>query len=143
MKVKRMGLFDKLAGTRNIELNPKSALVLTALTVIAADGVIDEAEMLDLAKIVRGDQKSIDDAVRVLKTNSLEGSIDLVTKCLNEKQKLATLAIVIDIAMADGVLAENEQKLIQMYINRFGISEDLLKPIFDTVAIKNDFSIFK
>jgi len=138
-----MGLFDKLAGTRNIELNPKSALVLTVLTVIAADGVIDEAEMFDLAKIVRGDKKSIDDAVRVLKANSLEGSIDLVTKCLNEKQKLATLAIVIDIAMADGVLAENEQKLIQMYINRFGISEDILKPIFDTVAIKNDFSIFK
>jgi len=138
-----MGLFDKLAGTRNIELNAKSALVLTALTVIAADGVIDEAEMLDLAKIVRGDKKSIDDAVNVLKANSLEGSIDLVTKCLNEKQKLATLAIVIDIAMADGVLAENEQKLIQMYITRFGISEDILKPIFDTVAIKNDFSIFK
>ena len=45
--------------------------------------------------------------------------------------------------MADGVLAESEQKLIQMYITKFGISEDILKPIFDTVAIKNDFSIFK
>jgi uncharacterized tellurite resistance protein B-like protein len=138
-----MGLFDKLAGTRNVELNPKSALVLTALTVVAADGVIDEAEMLDRAKIVRGDRKSIDDAMAVLKANSLEGSMDLVTKCLNDKQKIATLAIVIDIAMADGVLAENEQKLIQMYITKFGISEDILKPIFDTVAIKNDFSIFK
>lgn len=138
-----MGLFDKLAGTRAAELNPKSALVLTALTVIAADGVIDEAEMLDLTKIVRGDRKSIDDAIKVLKGNSLEVSMDLVTKCLNEKQKLATLAIIIDIAMADGVLAENEQKIIQMYINKFGISEDVLKPIFDTVAIKNDFSIFK
>lgn len=138
-----MGLFDKLAGTRTVELNPKSALVLTALTVIAADGVIDEAEMLDLAKIVRGDRKSIDDAVKVLKANSLEGSMDLVTKCLNEKQKIATLAIVIDIAMADGVLAENEQKLIQLYITKFGVSEDILKPIFDTVAIKNDFSTFK
>ena len=98
--------------------------------------------MLDLAKIVRGDKKSIDDAMAVLKVNSLEGSMDLVTKCLNEKQKIATLAIVIDVAMADGVLAENEQKLIQMYINKFGVPEDILKPIFETVAIKNDFSIF-
>jgi len=137
-----MGLFDKLAGTRTVELNPKSALVLTTLTVVAADGVINEAEMLDLAKIVRGDKKSIEDAMAVLRVNSLEGSMDLVTKCLNEKQKIATLAIVIDVAMADGVLAENEQKLIQMYINKFGVSEDILKPIFDTVAIKNDFSIF-
>jgi len=138
-----MGLFDKLAGIRNVELNPKSALVLTVLTVIAADGEIDEAEMLDLVKIVRGDKKSIEDAMAVLKANSLEGSIDLVTKCLDAKQKIATLAIVIDIAMADGVLAENEQKFIQMYITKFGISEDILEPIFDTVAIKNDFSIFK
>jgi uncharacterized tellurite resistance protein B-like protein len=138
-----MGLFDKLAGSRNVELNPKSALVLTALTVVAADGVIDEAEMLDLAKIVRGDKKSVEDAIKVLKANSLEASMDLVNTCLNEKQKIATLAIVIDIAMADGVLAENEQKLIQMYISKFGISEDVLKPIFDTVAIKNDFTIFK
>lgn len=138
-----MGLFDKLAGTRVVELNPKSALVLTVLTVIAADGVIDEAELLDLMKIVRGDKKSIDDATKVLKANSLEGSMDLVTACLNEKQKIATLAILIDVAMADGVLAEAEQQLIQVYINKFGIPEDLLKPIFDTIAIKNDFSIFK
>jgi uncharacterized tellurite resistance protein B-like protein len=138
-----MGLFDKLAGTRTVELNPKSALVLTALTVVAADGVIDESEMNNLANIVRGDRKSIDDAVKVLKANPLEESINLVSKCLNDKQKIATLAIVIDLAMADGVLATQEQQLIQMYINKFGISEDALKPIFDTIAIKNDFSVFK
>ena len=44
-----MGLFDKLTGSRNVTLIPKSALVLSALTVVAADGVIDEAEMLDLS----------------------------------------------------------------------------------------------
>ena len=138
-----MGLFDKLTGSKNIELNPKSALVLTALTVVAADGVLDEAEANDLAKIVRGDRKSIEDAIKVLKANPLDEAMNLVAKCLDEKQKIATLAIVIDIAMADGVLAAEEQKLIQVYITKFGISEDILKPIFDTIAIKNDFSIFK
>jgi len=138
-----MGLFDKLTGSKNIELNPKSALVLTALTVVAADGVLDEAEANDLAKIVRGNRKSIEDAIKVLKANPLDESKNRVAKCLDEKQKIATLAIVIDLAMADGVLAAEEQKIIQVYINKFGISEDTLKPIFDTIALKNDFSIFK
>ena len=38
-----MGIFDKLTG-KSATLTPKSALVLSAITVIAADGVIDEAE---------------------------------------------------------------------------------------------------
>ena len=48
-----MGIFDKLTG-KPVTLTPKSALVLSAITVIAADGVIDDAELNDLAKIVRG-----------------------------------------------------------------------------------------
>ena len=57
-----IGIFDKLTG-KTATLNSKSALVLSAITVIAADGVIDQAEMNDLAKICRGDQKSIDTAI--------------------------------------------------------------------------------
>ena len=44
--------------------------------------------------------------------------------------------------MSDGVLAAQEQKILQMYMEKFGITEDALKPIVDTIAIKNDFSIF-
>jgi membrane-associated protease RseP (regulator of RpoE activity) len=50
-----MGIFDKLTG-KPATLTPKSALVLSAITVIAADGAIDEAELNDLAKIVRGQE---------------------------------------------------------------------------------------
>jgi len=32
-----MRLFDKLTGSKKVELTPKSALVLSAITVIAAD----------------------------------------------------------------------------------------------------------
>jgi hypothetical protein len=58
--------------------------------VIAADGVIDEAEINDLAKIVRGDRKSIDTAMQVMKANPVPGVIDLVADILDEKQKIAT-----------------------------------------------------
>jgi uncharacterized tellurite resistance protein B-like protein len=137
-----MGLFDKLTGSKNVQLTPKSALVLSAITVIAADGVIDEAEINDLAKIVRGDRKSIDTALQVLKANPFPGVIDLVAGVLDEKQKLATLAILCDIAMADGILADEEKKVLQMYMEKFGISEATLKPVIEVIAIKNDFSIF-
>ena len=136
-----MGIFDKLTG-KSATLNPKSALVLSAITVIAADGVVDEAELSDLAKIVRGDRKSIDTAVQVLKANKFPGVIDMVAAVLDEKQKLATLAILCDIAMADGVLAGEEKTILQMYMDKFGVSEAALKPIIEAIAIKNDFSIF-
>lgn len=41
-----MGLFDKLSGSSKVQLNPKSALALAAMTVIAADGSIDDEEMI-------------------------------------------------------------------------------------------------
>ena len=136
-----MGIFDKLTG-KPATLTSKSALVVSAITVIAADGAIDEAELNDLAKIVRGDKKSIDTAMQVMKENPFPGVIDLVAKALDEKQKLATLAILCDIAMSDGVLAGEEKKILQMYMDKFGVPEAKLAPIIDAISIKNNFSIF-
>ena len=136
-----MGIFDKLSG-KSATLTPKSALVVSAITMIAADGVIDEAEINDLAKIVRGDRKTVDTAMQVMKANPFPGVIDLVANTLDEKQKIATLTILCDLAMSDGVLAGEEKKILQMYMEKFGVSESKLAPIIDTIALKNDFSIF-
>ena len=137
-----MGIFDRLTGSKPVTLTPKSALALSAITVIAADGVIDQAELNDLAKIVRGDQKSLTTAMEVLKAKKFPGVIDMVAATLDEKQKIATLAILCDLAMSDGVLAGEEKVVLQMYMDKFGISEATLKPIIEAIAIKNDFSIF-
>jgi uncharacterized tellurite resistance protein B-like protein len=77
-----------------------------------------------------------------MKENPFPGVIDLVAKALDEKQKLATLAILCDIAMSDGVLAGEEKKILQMYMDKFGVSEAKLAPIIDVISIKNSFSIF-
>jgi uncharacterized tellurite resistance protein B-like protein len=137
-----MGIFDRLTGSKPVTLNPKSALVLSAITVIAADGVIDEAELNDLAKIVRGDRTSINNAMEVLKANKFPGVIDMVAAVLDEKQKIATLAILCDLAMADGILAGEEKVVLDMYMEKFGVPEATLKPIIEAIAIKNNFSIF-
>jgi len=84
--------------------------VLSAITVIAADGIIDEAELGDLAKIVRGDKKSIEVAMEVMRANKFPAVIDLIAEKLDEKQRLATLAILSDLAMADGILLEKRKQ---------------------------------
>lgn len=137
-----MGIFDRLTGSKPATLTPKSALVLSALTVIAADGVVDEAELAELARIVRGDRASINTAVEVLRASKFPGVIDMVAAVLDEKQKLATLAILCDLAMADGILAGEEKVILQMYMEKFGIAEETVKPVIDVIALKNDFSVF-
>ncbi|MFA5331350.1 MAG: tellurite resistance TerB family protein [Methanoregula sp.] len=136
-----MGIFDRLTG-KPAELTPKSALVLSAITVIAADGVIEESELNDLAKIVRGDKKAIETAMQVLKESKFPAVIDLINQKLDEKQKIATLAILCDLAMSDGVLAGEEKTILQMYMDKFGVSEATMNPIIEAIRIKNDFSIF-
>ena len=137
-----MGIFDKLRGSKSIQLTPKSALIAAAITVIASDGVLDEAELGDLAKIARGDKNTVNDAVQVLQGNSIPETMDLIANCLNEKQRMAAMAILLDLAMADGILAGNEQKILQQYMEKFSISETAIKPVIDAIALKNDFSVF-
>jgi uncharacterized tellurite resistance protein B-like protein len=137
-----MGIFDKLTGGKSVQLTPKSALVAAAITVVASDGVLDHQELFDLQKIVRGDKNAVDTAVKVLQGGKLPEVMDAVAGVLNEKQRLTTMAILLDLAMADGILAGNEQKILQAYMEKFGISEAALKPVIDTIALKNDFSVF-
>jgi uncharacterized tellurite resistance protein B-like protein len=137
-----MGIFDKLTGSKSATLTPKSALVAAAITVIAADGVIDEQELFDLQKIVRGDRNAVETAIKFIQGTPIPETVEKVTGILSEKQRLTTMAILLDLAMADGVLAGNEQKVLQMYMEKFGISEQTLKPVIDAVALKNDFSVF-
>ncbi len=83
--------------------------------------MLDEAELVDLAKVVRGDRRVVDSAIQVLKAKTqLPEIMKMVTDGLNEKQRIATIAIILDMAMADGVLAPAEEKLIQEYITMFG-----------------------
>jgi uncharacterized tellurite resistance protein B-like protein len=137
-----MGLFDKLKGNKAVEMTPKSALALSAITLIAADGIIDEAELNDLAKIVRGDRDAISTALEVLRSTPLPETMVLVANTLNEKQRIATIAVLADLAMADGSLAGDEQKILQQYVEKFGIPDATVKPIIDVIALKNDFSVF-
>jgi uncharacterized tellurite resistance protein B-like protein len=80
--------------------------------------------------------------MEVMRANKFPAVIDLIGEKLDEKQKLATLAILCALAMADGILAGKEKAVLQFFMEKFGIPEAKLPPIIDAIAIKNDFSIF-
>jgi uncharacterized tellurite resistance protein B-like protein len=138
-----MGLFDKLKGNQEIKLSPKAALALSAMTIIAADGSIDEDEIAGLRRIVRGDEDAFNQAYKVFRNKPLAESVDLVNKFLDEKQKICVIANLLDLAMADGVLAGAEEKLLGLYVKSFQLADDTVKKIIDVIEIKNNFSVFK
>lgn len=138
-----MGLFDKIKGSQITNLDPKSALALAAMTMISIDGSVEDEEMATLRRIIRSDDLAFDKAFKAFKEKSIDESIQLVANSLDSKQKVATIANLIDIAMADGVLAGAEEKLLLAYVSIFQLSEDAIQDIVDVIAIKNDFSIFE
>jgi uncharacterized tellurite resistance protein B-like protein len=137
-----LGLFDKLKGNQDIKISPKGALALAAMTVIAADGSIDEDEIAGLRRIVRGDENAFNQAYKVLKNKSLAECVEVVGKFTNEKQRACIVANLVDLAMADGVLAGAEEKLLNTYINSFKLPDETVKKIIDAIEVKNNFTVF-
>jgi uncharacterized tellurite resistance protein B-like protein len=137
-----MGLFDKLRTTIPDRLNPRTALALGALTLIGIDGNIDEDEAQSAVRLVRGDQRALDDALRIYKDLSVEESVQLVAKAFDQRQKQAFIVNLLDLAMVDGVLTGSEQTLIGEYVNILQMSEAEVKGMVDLIALKNDFSVF-
>lgn len=137
-----VGFFDRLMGGK-VELNSKSALALAAMTMISADGVIDESELDALKQIVRGDQKAFQDAMKAYKAKKVDEIIPMVAEMFTPQQRLACITILLDIAMGDGILAGEEKDLLQRYCEAFKLGENDIAEIIDVIAIKNNFGIWE
>ncbi|MFT5610881.1 MAG: putative tellurite resistance protein B-like protein [Arenicella sp.] len=124
-------------------LTPKSALLLSAITMAAIDGELDKNEM---AIINRLDGFSLSDewdlAIAVWEIKPLDECIVLVAETLDEKQQRVAMANMVDIAMADGSLDEAENMLLRAYADAFGVADSDIERIVDVITIKNDKSLF-
>jgi uncharacterized tellurite resistance protein B-like protein len=130
------------SGRRKIHLTPKSAMYLAALTVIASDGSVVNAETSDMGKIVRGDQENFSIACQTFANTSYEECVSLVAHSLTEQQQVALIAILLDLAMADGVLANAEERLISAYVSKFGISPKIFRELCHYISMKNNLALF-
>lgn len=138
-----MGLFDKLGGNKKISLTPQAGLLLAAITMVGIDGDVDDDELAIIRRLDgSGRTDAWDLAVKAWKIKSLEECISLAAGSMNSEQRLVTIANLIDIAMADGVLAGAEQQLLEAYVEAFEVSETEIEPIVNIISIKNNKSIF-
>jgi uncharacterized tellurite resistance protein B-like protein len=139
-----MGLFDKLGGNKEISLTPQAGLLLSAITMVAIDGDVDDDELAIIRRLDgSGKTDAWDSAVKVWKMKSVEECIPLAAGSMNSEQRLVTIANLIDIAMADGVLAGAEQQLLEAYVGAFEVSEAEIEKIVNVISVKNNKSIFQ
>lgn len=136
-----MGLFDKLK-SNELKLTPKAALALAAVTVIASDGSVEDDEINQLTRLVKGDEQALSSALAAYEKLSVADSVRLAAKALDGKQRMACIAILLDLAMSDGILAGAEQELLNAYVEAFQLAEADITGIVDVIALKNDFSVF-
>lgn len=138
-----MGLFDKLGGKKEISLTPQAGLLLSAITMAAIDGDADDDELAVIRRLDgSGRTDAWDSAVKAWKMKSLEECIQLAAGSMNSEQRLVAIANLIDIAMADGMLAGAEQKLLEAYVEAFEVGEAEIEQIVNVISIKNNKSIF-
>jgi len=120
-------------------LTAKSALLLSTITMAAIDGELDRNE---IAIINRLDGFSLSDewdlAIAVWEANSIDECIALIAQTLNEKQQRVAMANMVDIALADGYLDENENMLLRAYANEFDVTDSDIEKIVDVISLKND-----
>jgi uncharacterized tellurite resistance protein B-like protein len=139
-----MSFFDKLRGSSASDLSPRAAMVLACMTMIAADGHVDDDEMAILHRINDGDNTgSFDQALRVWKQIGRSfDCIPVVAPKLDEAQRRFTLANLVDIAMADGILGGAEEQLLGGYLEAFGLDDMFVNGVAEVISIKNDRSPF-
>lgn len=140
-----MSVFDKLgfSGSTPKSLTPMSSLLLACITMITADGHVDDDE-LAIVRRLDGDNNTSDweNAKKVWKASSIEECIRVSAAGLSGGQRVAAMANLIEIAMADGILEEHEKALLEAFVDAFEIDDDSLNSIINVIAVKNNRSIF-
>lgn len=138
-----MGLFDSLKRRREVALTPRAASLLACISMIAADGNIEESE-LDIIRRIDGNAQTADwdTALETWKrVRNASECVELATPHLNNDQRRFTMANLVDIAMADGSLAGAEKTLLEKYLDAFGLEDTFIEELVRIISIKNDNTV--
>ena len=136
-----MGLFDMFK-TEAPKLSPKLALATGLLFMMAADGQIEQEEIGQLQSVVGGDEQLIQAAIKYLRAVPYDQFLTEANALLNPQQKLCVLINMADSLLSDGRAPASEQTAFNQALAGFGMTEDGFKTYFETLAIKNNRSIF-
>ncbi len=136
-----MGLFDAFK-SEPPKLSPRLALAVGLLFMMSADGEIESEEIGQLQSVVGGDGDLIQSAIKYLRSSKYEQFLSDASVLLNSQQKLSVLINMADSLLSDGHADPTEEKIFIQALSSFGMTEDGFKPHFQTIALKNNRSIF-
>ena len=136
-----MGLFDMFK-TEAPQLTPKLALAAGLLYTMASDGQIEQEEIGQLQSVIGRDEQLIKTAVNYMRAVPYEQFLTAANALLNPQQKLCVLINMADSLLSDGRAAAAEQAAFNNALTGFGMTEDGFKVYFETLAVKNNRSIF-
>lgn len=139
-----MSFFDKLRGSSANDLSPRAAMLLACISMIGADGTIDDDEAA-IVRRIDGDKVTPDwdRAIRVWQQVANPNECVAITAPrLDPGQRRFTLANLVDIAMADGFLAGREKQLLEEYLQAFDLDAEFVEAVAEIIATKNDQAAF-
>lgn len=130
-----MGL---LTGSKK-KVSAQGALVLAMMAMILVDGNADDDELAVLEKIINNANadESADELDNLYDTYEYAELIELIANSLDASQRKTVVANLLDVAMADGILGENEKELLVIFIMEFQMDSSDVDNIIDVIAAKN------
>ena len=145
-----MGLFDKVfsKAPQAEPLNAQEAFAGIALAMAGADGSIAESEWEGIVNYIRrlrlydnysgpAFDKMFDKIFRILRNEGPSALVSASVAGLPEDLKLTAFACAVDIALADGVVEEEEKQVINQLAEALQISEQIAVRIIEVLIIKN------
>lgn len=95
-----------------------------------------------MQSVVGGDRAMLEGALKYLRAVPFDQYLQAVPAVLNDAQRLCLLVNACDSLLADGVAAPQEQAMFGRLLSALGMSEEQFGPYFQTIAIKNNRSVF-
>lgn len=146
-----MGLFDKVfksAATAEEQLTQQESFAAVALAIAGADGNVSEAEWDGIVNYIRrlsiydnfsgpAFSKLFDKLFTKLKKDGPASLVDAAKDGLGEELKMTAFACAVDIALADGVLEDEEKDIINQLAEALNVPEATAVSIIEVMIIKN------
>lgn len=145
-----MGLFDKIfkEAPENTKLTQQEAFAGIAIALAGADGSISQSEWDGIVNYIRrlriydnfsapAFDKLFDKLFKILKKDGAGALVKASVEGLSDDLKLTAFACAVDIALADGVLEEEEKNIINQLAEELQIPEQTAVSIIEVMIIKN------
>jgi len=145
-----MGLFDKIFKQvpEEEKLTQQEAFAGIALAMAGADGSISQSEWDGIVNYIRrlrlydnfsgpAFDKMFDKLFRILKNQGASALVSASVESLSDDFKLTAFACAVDIALADGVLEDEEKDIINQLADTLDIPEQTAISIIEVLIIKN------